>query len=74
MSVASRRCALSGREEIGIVLAVLGTGLTLLSFLPRYSERVGIFLSPKVAGRLLLLGIFVMLIGMLLANVTPILM
>ena len=59
---------------MGIVLAVLGTGMMLLSLLPRYFERVGTFLSPKAANGVLLLGMLVMLIGMLLANVTPIVM
>ena len=78
MSVASGRCALNihsySRETTGIVLAVIGTGLMMLSFLPRHFMHCRSLLSPKLANWLFLVGMLVMLIGMFLANVTPIVM
>lgn len=62
------------RETMGMMLAVVGTGLMTLSLLPRHFERAGVFLSPKLVKWLFLLGMLAMIIGMLLANVTPIVM
>lgn len=70
------RCALNiySREIVGIVLVVIGTGLMLLSFLSLHFKRFRPLLSLKLENWLFLLGMLVVLIGMFLANVTPIVM
>jgi uncharacterized membrane protein (DUF485 family) len=57
-----------------MMLAVVGAGLVALAALARNFEWVGAYVPPKSVSWLIFVGTLAMMLGMVLANATPIVM